>query len=474
MPEIIAVILAGGKGQRMGSVLPKVLHPVCGRPMIEYPITAVTSAGAGKICIVTSKEKSNPVAQYLKNKPKVKLAYQSAPLGTAHAVQSATLHFKNFKGYVFILYGDAPLIRAETLKKFFAEVKKSDATLGFITADLENPTGYGRVFRQMGQVTRVVEEKELTSEEKQIKESNVGFYCVKADWLFKILKEFKPHPVTKEYYLTDIIEFAVNEGKKIVGFKGEDGSEFFGANDRNQLSSIEELMRKRFTHQWMASGVTFVDPKQVYLDADVTFGTETIVHPQVYLRGKTRIGKNCIIECGAVLTDMVVGDHVHINPYCVLESSTLEKDVQVGPFARIRPDSHVGAGARIGNFVELKKTRLGSKAKANHLTYLGDAHVGAETNVGCGTITCNYDGAKKHPTKIGKKVFVGSDVQFIAPVTVGDGAFIAAGSTITENVPSKSLAIARGRQVNKKNWIRKRTMDHGLGTIDRKHKKKGR
>ena len=457
MPEIKSIILAAGKGQRMRSVLPKVLHPLCGRPLIDFSIQSAKETGAKQIFVVVSKSKQDPVALHLKKFADVKIMRQTAPLGTGHAVMACAAALKNDNGYVLVTYGDAPLLTAETLKKFIAKTLQENATLGFITANLSMPTGYGRVVRDaMGDVSKVVEEKEATAEEKKIAESNMGIYCVQSGWLFATLKKLKPHPVTKEYYLTDIVEQAIRGERKVLGFLGTQGEEFFGINSRKQLSSAAEIMKDRLVDFWMSRGVTFVDPRHVYLDADVTIGVDSIIHPNVHLLGTTKIGQHSVVECGSVLKNMTVADGVHIKPYSVLEESVIEKEAQVGPFARLRPGSHVGAGARVGNFVELKKTKLGKGVKVNHLTYLGDAAIGDGTNVGCGTITCNYDGAKKYPTKIGKKVFVGSDVQFVAPVTVGDGAYIAAGSTITDNVPPKALAIARGKQVNKKGWIKKR------------------
>jgi len=423
--------------------------------MINYPLNVAKAIGSKKILVVTPPKNQESVVSHLKDFPFVKIVEQKKPLGTADAVKVCAPALNQEKGYVVILCGDTPLIKSETLKSFIARVKAVDATLGFVTTRVENPTGYGRVVRDAAEeVERIVEEKEATPAEKNIKEVNTGIYCVKSGWLFSVLKTLKPHPVTGEYYLTDIVEAAIEAGEKTVGFLSEDAEAFMGVNTPAHLALANEGMRDRIIGEWMAKGVSFLDPRHVYLESDVAIGAGTIIHPQVYLYGKTKIGKNCVIECGAILKNMIVGEGVHIKPYCVLEESRIENDAVVGPFARLRPGSHVGAQCRIGNFVELKKTKMGAGAKANHLSYLGDATIGAGTNIGCGTITCNYDGVKKHQTKIGKKVFVGSDVQFVAPVTIGDGAYIGAGSTITENVPAGSLGIARGRQVNKKNYVR--------------------
>lgn len=457
MPEIATVILAAGEGTRMHSTLPKVLHPVCGRPMIDYSLDLARSLHSKKVVVVTPPQKKNGVEEHLKNGSHIEAVPQSKPKGTGHAVMVCETALKNFQGTILILYGDCPLIQSTTLRAFLDHLQEADATFGFISAKLPDPSGFGRVVRDgSGEVLRVVEEKEASPGEKAIHEANVGIYGVQREWLFSTLKKLKPHPVTREYYLTDVIEWAVKDHIRMVGFRGEEPEQFLGINSRRHLSLAEEILRRRLVEHWMERGVSFIDPRQVYLEADVHIGADTVVHPQVQLKGKTWIGNHCLIEAGAVLKNMIVGDAVHIHPYCVLEESAIAKEAQIGPFARLRPLSQVGPKAKVGNFVELKKTKLGAGAKANHLTYLGDAEIGDESNIGCGTITCNYDGQKKHPTKLGKRVFVGSDVQFVAPIQVGDDAYIGAGSTITEDVPAKALAVARSRQINKHSWVSKK------------------
>lgn len=457
MHEIATIILAAGKGERMHSNIPKVLHPLCGKPMIDYSLGVAKSIKGKSILVVTPKQADNRVDQYLKNGSNIRVVHQTERQGTGGAVMACSAFLQNFHGRVLILYGDCPLLQSETLQKFLQHLSETDATLGFISAKLNDPTGYGRILRDaQGEVLRVVEEKEATPSEKSLRESNMGVYGVQSEWLVNTLKKLKPHPIKNEYYLTDIIEQAVSEKQKLVGFLGEEPQEFLGINSRKQLASAEEILRKRFVEHWLERGVSFVDPKQVYIEADVHIGVDTLIAPQVYLQGKTKIGKNCRLDCGAILKDVTIEDGVHIKPYSVLEESHVAKEAQVGPFARVRPASHIGPRARVGNFVELKRTTLEAGVKANHLSYLGDAHIGSETNIGCGTITCNYDGVKKHPTKIGKKVFVGSDVSLVAPVKIGDGAYIGAGSTVTQDVPKDSLAIARARQVNKAGWAKKR------------------
>jgi len=456
MPEITSIILAAGKGKRMHSSLPKPLQQLCGAPLIDYSLKVAKEVGSKRILVVANGKKDDPVVNHVKPKSGIKIIHQKSQLGTGDAVKVCSKALQGFKGWVLILYGDVPLLKKETLKNFVGHVQKTSSTLGFVTAKLRDPTGYGRIIRDLsGNVQRVVEEGEVTPQEKKIKESNMGVYCVKADWLFATLKKLKPHPVSREYYLTDIIGEAIKEHQRTVGFLSDASEEFLGINTLKQLAIADQVMRGRFVEHWMARGVTFIDPKQTYLEATIQIGKGTIIYPQVYLQGKTKIGKNCLIEPGSILRDMIVADSVHIKPYSVLEESRVDKEAQIGPFARLRPLSHVGPKARVGNFVELKKTKLEAGVKANHLTYLGDARIGSGSNIGCGTITCNYDGKNKYQTRIGKKVFVGSDVQFVAPITVGDGAYIAAGSTITDNVPAKALAIARGKQTNKKGWKKK-------------------
>lgn len=460
MGEIATIILAGGAGKRMHSQLPKVLHPLCGRPMIDYPLQIAKALGSRSTIVVTP-WKDNGINDYLKQYTKVRPVRQRAPLGTADAVRAceSSLNGKSHSfsaGTVLILCGDTPLLRADTLKDFLNRLEGSKAILGFISTHVADPVGYGRVLRSPeGEVQGIVEECEANPSMKAIREINTGIYAVKKEWLFATLRNFKPHPITGEYYLTDIIAQGVAERKPLLGFLQETPAEFLGVNSRSQLAMAEQVMRRRLAEYWMDRGVTFTDPDQVYLDASVSIGRDTVISPQVSVCGKTQIGRNCTIENGVLLRDVTLGDGVSVKAYSILEGAKVGKEAQIGPFARLRPGSVVGLRARIGNFVEMKNTRFGAGAKANHLSYLGDAIIGAETNIGCGTITCNYDGKKKHPTKIGKGVFVGSDVQFVAPVTIGRGATIGAGSTITENVPADALGIARGRQVNKKGWAKR-------------------
>lgn len=455
MPEITSIILAAGEGKRMRSNLSKVLHPLCGRPLIDYSLALCRQIGAKPLIVVAPSKWKGTVAKHLQGFSGVRVVEQKKPLGTGDAVLACQRSLNGTTGNILILYADNPLLKVETLREFIHRVKAVDATLGFVTTRLKDPQGYGRVIRDAsGEIVKIVEEKECSPQEKDIQEVNTGVYCVKANWLLSFLKNLQPHPITHEYYLTDIVEQTLAQQQKMLGYFCEASEEFLGINTPFHLSKANEILRDRIVFHWMERGVTFLDWRHVYLESTVTIGKGSVIHPQVYLQGKTRLGKNCVVECGSVLRDMVLANCVHIKPYCVLESSRIAKEAQIGPFARLRPGSEVGPQSRIGNFVELKKTKTGRGVKANHLTYLGDALIGDETNVGCGTITCNYDGVKKHPTKVGKKVFVGSDVQFVAPVKIGDGAYIGAGSTITEDVPAWGLGIARGRQVVKRGWAR--------------------
>lgn len=428
--------------------------------MLDYPLQIAKSLGSRSTIVVTPWE-DNGIKDYLKQYTKVRPVRQKAPRGTADAVRACESSLNGklgslSAGMVLILCGDTPLLRAETLKDFLKRVAGAKAILGFISTHIADPAGYGRVLRSPeGEVQGIVEECEANPAQKVIREINTGIYAVNKEWLFATLRNFKPHPITGEYYLTDIIAQGVAERKPLLGFLRESPAEFLGVNSRSQLAFAEQRMRRRLVEHWMDHGVTFTDPDQVYLDVSVSIGGDTVISPQVSVCGNTRIGRNCTIENGVLLRDVTLGDGVRVKAYSILEGAKVGKEAQIGPFARLRPGSDVGSRARIGNFVEMKKTRFGAGAKANHLSYLGDAIIGAGTNIGCGTITCNFDGKKKHPTKIGKGVFVGSDVQFVAPVTIGHGATIGAGSTITENVPADALGIARGRQVNKKGWAKR-------------------
>ena len=451
MSKLAAIILAAGKSTRMKSKTPKVMHNLAGKPLISYSIEAVRALKAQPMVVVASPD-GDDLKQAVEDAG-ARLVIQKEAWGTGHAVVQAKGALSKFKGHVLILCGDVPLIRRETLEMFVGEVRRQKATLGVLTMELKNPGSYGRIIRDLdGQLVRIVEAKDAAKEDLCVREVNSGIYCVDKSWLFESLAKITPDNRQKEYYLTDIAHHAISEGKRIIAFKGEDSREFLGVNTRIDLAEAISVMRDRINRRHMLNGVSIIDPSQTYIDADVAIGADTTIWPSTFLFGKTRIGSHCTIENGVVLKNVTVNDGVKIRSHSVVEESSIANDAIVGPFSRIRPASVIGKGVRVGNFVEVKRSLLKEGVKANHLTYLGDATIGPRVNVGCGTITCNYDGRAKYRTIIGEGAFIGSDTQFVAPVTIGKGATIGAGSTITKDVPPKALALTRAPQVIIKNW----------------------
>ncbi len=446
-----AIVLAAGKGTRMKTRRTKVLHELCGRPLAYYPVKRALEAEADPVVVVVgyqAEEVEAALRAHLPGAP-LRFALQKEQLGTAHAVLSARHALRGFDGQVLILSGDAPLVTTETLRTVIE--KRGRAALAFATMLLDNPAGYGRVVHAPhGGPALVVEEKDATPEERNIQEVNAGLYCADAAFLWKTLSQVGAKNVQREFYLTDLVALAA-EGPGAVAARVAP-MEAAGVNDQEELSLAARAMTRHIGQALMKAGVTIEDPERFDCDEGVEVGPDTLIEPSVRLRGRTRIGSGCRIGQGSILTDMTVADGVTVNPYCVFESSSIGHAAVVGPFSRLRPGAEVGEGVHLGNFVELKKTRMGKGSKANHLTYLGDATIGAGVNVGCGTVTCNYDGEKKHPTVIGDGAFIGSDAILVAPITIGEGAYIAAGSTLTEDVPPGALALGRARQVNKEGW----------------------
>jgi bifunctional UDP-N-acetylglucosamine pyrophosphorylase/glucosamine-1-phosphate N-acetyltransferase len=376
--------------------------------------------------------------------------------GTGHAMQVAKRSLGRAK-FALVLPGDAPLVRTETLKALIAAHRNGNAAATILSAVLADPSGYGRVVRKTETaVSAIVEESQLTDEQREINEINSAIYCFTLEKLWPALAQVKPNNKHRELYLTDAIAVLSAKGETVLAQIAPDSREVLGCNTRADLADVDRIFRERKRNALMDDGVTIQLPETVLIDPDVSAGEDTIIEPGVQLLGKTKMGARCVIRTGSVLNDAILGDDVTVEPHCVVAQSRLDDRVIIGPFARLRPDNHLKAGARIGNFVELKKSTIGEGTKAMHLSYLGDAKVGTKSNIGAGTITCNYDGFQKYPTSIGNKVFIGSDTALVAPVRVGDGAYIAAGSTITENVPSDGLGIARGRQVNKPGWAAKK------------------
>lgn len=452
METLQTIILAAGKGTRMKSSRAKVLHHVAGLPMIHYPVTAASSLGAERIVVVVGHQ-GDEVSRTLSGMPGVSIVTQPEQRGTGDAVLCAREACVP-DGTILILCGDVPLVRVETLSPFLARHRDSGADLSVMTTRLSDPTGYGRVVtREGGQVLGIVEEKDASQEEQKITEINTGIYAVRGDFLFDAVASLGTDNAQGEYYLTDIVAIARKRGLSVRAFPVGDPEEVMGINDREQLARAERVMRCRINRNLMREGVTIVDPETTYIDAAVSVGPDTVIHPGCTIAGRTLVGSLCVIEQGCVISDSTIGDGCRIKASSYIEGSTVGRHVSIGPMAHLRPETVLGDGVKIGNFVETKKITMGNGSKASHLTYLGDAEIGSDVNIGCGTITCNYDGVRKHRTVIGDRVFVGSDVQFVAPVTVGEGSLIAAGTTVTADVPPDSLAIARTPQVNREGWM---------------------
>lgn len=447
-----AVVLAAGQGTRMKSKLYKVLHPVCGKPMVQHIVDRLKSLEINQIVVVVG-HGAEQVKQQLGDS--LQYAFQEQQLGTAHAVMMSTDLLKEKQGITVVVTGDTPLIKEETLKRLMEQHIETGASATILTTVLDDPTGYGRIIRQQdGSVQRIVEHKDATEEERRVQEINTGIFCFDNQKLFSALSQVNNNNVQGEYYLPDVIEILKGQDEIISAYLTPDAEDGMGVNDRVQLSQAEQILRKRINEQHMRGGVTIIDPNSTYIEADVVIGADTVLQPGTFLRGKTVIGEDCVIGPQADLTDVNVENGVHIK-YAVLTQSQIRKEANIGPFAYIRPGSEVGEKAKVGDFVELKNTRLGNGSKVSHLSYLGDAQIGDDVNVGCGTITVNYDGVHKHKTIVGDHSFIGCNANLIAPVTVGEGAYIAAGSTVTKDVPNGALAIAREKQVNKEGYAKK-------------------
>ncbi len=452
MGDIAALVLAAGKGTRMKSDLVKVMHAVGGCPMVSWPVEAAREVGASRIVLVIGHQ-SERVREYFTGSDDVAFAVQDEQLGTGHAVACAKDALGGFSGRVLVLCGDVPLIRPETLKAMLAHHEARQATITVLTTHVDDPSGYGRVVkREGGRILRIVEEKDATDEERCITEINSGIYCVEAGFLFDAVAGLSNDNIQKEYYLTDIVMRAADRSQLCLSFPVGDAEEIMGINDRIQLAAANAVIRQRVNEVLMLEGVTIIDPSTTYIEKGVTVGRDTVIHPNVHISGTTEIGPGCVLEPSVVIRGCRIGARVTVKAGSVMTDSIVHDDVAVGPMAHLRPETELKSHVKIGNFVETKKIVMGEGSKASHLTYLGDASIGRDVNIGCGTITCNYDGVKKHRTVIEDEVFVGSDVQFIAPVTIGRNSLVAAGTTVTQDVPPDSLAIARTPQVNKEGW----------------------
>jgi len=470
--DLAIVILAAGKGTRLKSSLAKVLHRAGGRTLVEQVVHACEPLKPRETVVVVGHQAEQVMAVV---EPLGAVTVLQRPQnGTGHAMQVARRALGRAK-FAIVLAGDAPLVRTETLKALVATHHKGNAAATILSAVVADPSGYGRVVRKSETlVSAIVEESQLTDEQRQLNEINSAIYCFTLNKLWPALAQVKPNNKHRELYLTDAIAVMNAKGETVLAQVAGDPREVLGCNTRADLAEVDRIFREWKRSALMDAGVTIQLPETVLIDPEVTAGEDTVIEPAVQLLGKTKIGARCTIRTGSVLRDAILGDDVMVEPHCVVAQSRLDDRVIIGPFARLRPENHLKAGARIGNFVELKKSTIGEGTKAMHLSYLGDTKIGKKSNIGAGTITCNYDGFHKYPTTIGNKVFIGSDSALVAPVRVGDGAYIAAGSTITENVPSHGLGIARGRQVNKPGWAAKKRRELAAAEKPRKTRKKSR
>lgn len=454
--NLICVILAAGLGKRMKSRLPKMLHTVCGIPMLHSVVNTAKELKPAKIIIIVG-EHMDLIKRAIKHND-ISFILQREAKGTAHALRCARSALRNFAGIVVVLNGDTPLLNPDTIKRFLAMHKRDKNSISVLTFMAKNPDGYGRVVRGVsGNVLSIVEHKDADSAQKKVEEVNSGVYAINHDAL-DILDEIKINGAKGEYYLTDIVAAASVKGLKISAYCIGTEEEFMGINTREELYRASMLMKKNIIKKWIDKGVNILDADSVYIHPDVSIGKETTIYPNVYLEGHTKIGRRSIIYPNVRIQNSDIGDGVVVKDSTVIEGSRIRDRASVGPFARIRPGSEIRPEAMIGNFVEVKKSVIGERTKASHLSYIGDATVGKDVNIGAGTITCNYDGKVKHRTEIKDGVFVGSDSQFIAPVRIGRGAYIGAGSTITEDVPPMSLAVSRIKQTNIEGWAQERQL----------------
>jgi bifunctional UDP-N-acetylglucosamine pyrophosphorylase / glucosamine-1-phosphate N-acetyltransferase len=446
--------MAAGKGTRLKSHRPKVLHEIGGKPLLSHVIAAASRVVApGNIFAVVGHQAERVMAAMASTG--VRFVEQFEQRGTGHAIQSAHQAIAGYQN-ILVLSGDAPLIQPETIQRLWQFHHDQNAAMTLLSADFDQPTGYGRIFRKLPNapdVVAIVEQKMLTSEQQAIREINMGMYAFRTAPLLAHLGKLTTDNPHGELYLTDMAAVLNTAGERVVAFKTDDASELLGANTIAEMAALDAALRTATANRLMASGVTIFRPETCVIDADVQVLPDTVIEPFVQLLGKTRVGSDCLIRSYSVVENSTLGNSVLLRQSCILTESTVADGAKIGPFAHLRPGSEIGEEAHVGNFVETKKAKLGKGSKANHLSYLGDAEIGEGSNIGAGVITCNYDGVHKHTTRIGKGAFVGSDSTLVAPVTIEDGAYIGAGSCITKDVPAGSLAVARAHQITKEGWV---------------------
>ncbi len=454
LENLSAVILAAGEGKRMKSDISKVLHKISDKALLEWVVQAVNNAGVDT-CVTVIGHKGDQIIQYMGDK--IKYVKQKEQLGTGHAVMQAEAILREKQGYVIILNGDTPLISEKTIRGALDYHIANNNSATVITAELEDATGYGRLLRDSyGTVVKIVEDRDASDEEKKVREINSGLYCFTVEKLISALSKISNSNSQGEYYLTDTIEILINEGDKVGALKIDNYNELLGINNRKQLAEAEKIMRNLILNKHMENGVTIIDPSNTYIHPNVDIGMDTIIYPGCTIENDTVIGRDCIIGHNSRIISCIIKNNVEIQ-YSVLVNSNVDSNAHIGPYAYLRPGSKIGKNVKIGDFVEVKNSIISDNTKVSHLTYIGDADLGQNVNIGCGTITVNYDGVKKHRTVVGDNVFIGCNTNLVAPITVNNNAYIAAGSTITEDVPENALAIARERQTIKENWvIRKR------------------
>jgi bifunctional UDP-N-acetylglucosamine pyrophosphorylase/glucosamine-1-phosphate N-acetyltransferase len=451
--EVCALVLAAGLGKRMHSRTSKLVHDVAGRPMVRHVVDATRAAGVTQAVVIVGNQAEEVRRAVGENDKRLAFVFQKEQRGTGHAVLCAERQLRGYEGDVLILNGDLPALRPQTLRAFMGFHRASQAPLSLMTTVLEDPRGYGRVIRNYaGDLSRIVEETDATPEERATREINCGIYLVDAAHLCGPLKRATTNNAQGEIYLTDLIEILHKEGRTVAAYRHEEPEEVLGVNDRRELAAAAGALYRRKARELMLSGVGIVDPDRTYIDAGVRVGRDTLIEPGAMLFGDTTVGEGARIGAGSRIVDSSIGDGTVVLPYCVIAEARIGVRCRVGPFAHLRPGSVLDEEARVGNFVETKKARLGKGSKANHLSYLGDTEVGRDANIGAGTITCNYDGVSKHRTVIEDEVFIGSDTQLVAPVRLKRGSFVAAGSTITKDVPAHALALSRARQTVKEDW----------------------
>jgi len=452
-------VLAAGLGTRMRSTRAKVLHELGGRPLVRYPLAALGPLGPTRVVVVVGHQADLVRAAVLASGLPVETVLQAEQRGTGHAVQCAVPALGDFDGDVLLVYGDVPLVTTATLERLRDTHRAAKADLTLLTMRLVDPAGYGRILRDAdGRVCGIVEHRDATPAERAITEANPGLYCVRADVLVPLLAELRADNDQGELYLTDVVGLAARAGRTIASVELERPEEVAGINTRAELAQMEAILRDDLTRRWMDAGVTFEDPATAYVGPEVQIGRDSVIGPNVVLRGKTRIGEGCRLDGTAFLVDTVLGARVHVRFACTAEEAIVADDAIVGPFARLRPGTDLGPRVHIGNFVETKKAKVGAGTKANHLTYLGDCEIGPDSNIGAGTITCNYDGStgKKSRTVIGARVQIGSDTQLVAPVTVHEDAYVGAGTTVTKDVPAGALVVTRTPPRVFEGWVARR------------------